>query len=87
MPTSDWHPNGLAAFFKSDYTFGDAQKLAELWGIPVGEAKQVLGHKIIRNIEGLLPKVIGAPNASSKWDLDSLTSFLRVITLMMMLLS
>ena len=77
MATSDWHPNGIAAFFKSDYTYDDAKKLAGLWNISVGEAKQALGHKVIHNIQHLLPQKIGAPKANPKWDLDSLTSFFK----------
>ena len=77
MSTADWHPNGLATFFKSYYTFDDAQKLADMWSIPLREAKQAIGHKIIHNIEGLLPTEVGAPKANPDWDIESLTSFFK----------
>ena len=62
MATSDWHPKGLDAYSKSDYTYDDAQKLATLWNIPVMEAKQVLGHKILNNIQDLLPEGLQSPS-------------------------
>lgn len=64
MASSDWHPKGFEAYAKSDYTFEDAQTLADLWSIPVGEAKQVLGHKILNDIQDLLPEGLQRPSAS-----------------------
>ncbi len=55
MSVSDWHPDGLDAFFNSRYDYADAALLAKLWNIPVVEAKQAIGHKIIHGIEDLLP--------------------------------
>ena len=64
MANSDWHPKGYEAYAKSDYTYEDAAKLAELWSIPVVEAKQVLGHKIINGIQDLLPEDLQSPSGS-----------------------
>ena len=55
MSISDWHPKGFDAYANSDYDYDDAALLAHLWNIPVDEAKYVIGHKIIHNIEDLLP--------------------------------
>ena len=77
MAESDWHPNGIAAFFKSDYTFDDAKKLSELWNIPLRESKQVLGHKVINNIEHLLPQEVNPPKIDPEWNINSLTAFFK----------
>lgn len=61
MASSDWHPKGYDAYVKSDYTYDDANTLATLWNIPVAEAKQVLGHKIINGIQDLLPEGLRSP--------------------------
>lgn len=58
MSTSDWDAAGLDVFFKSNYRFEDAELLAQLWNIPIAEAKQAIGHKIIHGIEDLLPDKI-----------------------------
>ena len=63
MASSDWHPKGFEAYAKSDYTYEDAAKLAELWNIPIVEAKQVLGHKIINGIQDLLPEGLQSPSS------------------------
>jgi hypothetical protein len=77
MAESDWHPNGIAAFFKSDYTFDDAKILSELWSIPLKESKQALGHKVINNIEHLLPQEVNPPKIDPEWDINSLTAFFK----------
>lgn len=64
MSSSGWHPNGFEAYAKSDYTYEDAEKLAGLWDIPVSEAKQVLGHKILNGIQELLPDGLQHPSSS-----------------------
>lgn len=55
MSISDWHPKGFDAYANSDYDYDDAALLAQLWNIPVEEAKYAIGHKILHNIEDLLP--------------------------------
>lgn len=67
MAKADWHPGGLDTFFKSDYTYDDANLLAGLWNIPVDEAKQVLGHKILNGIENLLPDKIQRHDEGHYW--------------------
>lgn len=64
MASSDWHPKGFEAYAKSDYTYDDAAMLASLWNIPIVEAKQVLGHKIINNIQDLLPEGLQTPSGA-----------------------
>ena len=70
MATSDWDPKGIDVFFKSDYTFDDAQALANMWDIGVVEAKQALGHKIIHDIQHLLPKGLRQPTPSEGSDIS-----------------
>lgn len=64
MASSDWHPKGLDAYARSDYTYDDAETLANLWSIPVIEAKQVLGHKILNDIQDLLPEGLQNPGSN-----------------------
>lgn len=79
MSISDWHPKGFEAYVKSDYSYEDAGLLAQLWNIPVTEAKQAIGHKIIHNIEHLLPaKVAPDPKVNehgTDWDSKALDAF------------
>jgi hypothetical protein len=79
MSTSDWHPQGLEAYANSRYSYEDAELLAQLWSIPVSEAKQAIGHKIIHNIEHLLPaKVAPDPKVDAHptdWDSKALDAF------------
>lgn len=79
MSTSDWHPKGWQAYANSNYTYEDAELLAQLWNIPVDEAKQAIGHKIIHGIEDLLPaKVAPDPKVNdhpTDWDSKALDAF------------
>ena len=81
MSTSDWHPKGFDAYVNSNYSFEDAALLAQLWNIPIGEAKQAIGHKIINGIEDLLPAKV-APDVKIDehkvdWDAKALTAFFK----------
>ena len=79
MSASDWDAAGLDVFFKSNYRFEDAELLAQLWNIPIGEAKQAIGHKIIHGIEDLLPKGVEPdPKVNEPkfdWDAKALDAF------------
>lgn len=79
MSTSDWHPKGFQAYVKSSYRYEDAELLAQLWEIPLGEAKQVIGHKIIHGIEGLLPAGVEPDSKTTdpkaSWDDKALDAF------------
>ena len=55
-----WDSNGFNIYANSDYHYEDAALLAKLWNIPVTEAKQAIGHKIINEIENLLPAEVQA---------------------------
>lgn len=55
MAISDWKVDGFDVYANSNYDFNDAETLANLWGIPVIEAKHVIGYKIVHKIEHLLP--------------------------------
>lgn len=56
MAISDWKINGLDVYANSSYDYNDASLLAELWDIPVDEAKHAIAYKIANNIEDLLPE-------------------------------
>lgn len=79
MSTSDWDAAGLDAFFESNYRFEDAELLAQLWNIPIDEAKQAIGHKIIHGIEDLLPKGVEPDTKAHEpkvdWDAKALDAF------------
>lgn len=79
MSESDWHPKGFQAYVDSNYDYNDAELLAQLWNIPVGEAKQVIGHKILHNIEDLLPSKVAPDNKVDEpkvdWDSKALDAF------------
>lgn len=79
MSLSDWHPKGWQAYADSNYTYEDAELLAQLWNIPVDEAKKAIGHKIIHGIEDLLPaKVAPDPKINdhpTDWDSKALDAF------------
>lgn len=80
MSTSDWDPKGFDAYVNSNYSYEDAELLAQLWNIPIAEAKQAIGHKIINNIEHLLPaKVAPDPKVdehpTTDWDSKALDAF------------
>lgn len=62
---SDWHDGGkvtandqLDAFFKSNYTYEDAELLSQLWNTDILEAKKTIGNKIIYGWEKYLPEKI-----------------------------
>lgn len=79
MSTSDWHPKGFDAYVKSNYSYEDAELLARLWNIPIAEAKQAIGHKIINGIEDLLPEGVEPdPKVDEHkvdWDSKALDAF------------
>ena len=86
---STWHSNGFKTYVNSDYSYEDAELLAQLWDIPVVEAKQAIGHKILHKIEDLLPEKVkqqydnhfkdpyDSPNHSNPLDDNAFQSYLN----------
>ena len=82
----DWHDGGkvtaddqLDAFFKSNYTYDDAELLSQLWNIDIVEAKKTIGNKIIYGWEKYLPEKIqggsGDKSGEGGYDLEALGMF------------
>lgn len=69
----------LDAFFNSNYTYDDAELLAQLWNIDIVEAKKTIGNKIINGWEKYLPEKIqggsGKYDYEGKYDLEALGMF------------
>ena len=63
-PKVDWDAKALDAFFKSGYTYNDAERLAQLWGQPDAYAgKKLIGAKILNGQEKLIASLLkSAPN-------------------------
>ena len=83
---SDWHDGGkvtandqLDAFFKSNYTYEDAELLSQLWNTDILEAKKTIGNKIIYGWEKYLPEKIqsgsGDKFEEDGYDLEALGMF------------
>jgi len=60
---SNWDPNSFNTYTESQYNYDDAALLAQLWDIPVLEAKETIGDKITGQIERLLPEEVQALHA------------------------
>lgn len=69
-PPNDWDNKALDAFFKSGYTYEDAERLAQLWGQPDAYAgKKLIGGKILSGNTKLLEQLLKGPevNENEKW--------------------
>ena len=69
--SSNWDSNGFNVYANSAYHYEDAALLATLWNIPTMEAKQAIGHKIINQIENLLPEEVQALHKKHSDENDS----------------
>lgn len=60
----------LDAYANSSYGFCDAKKLSVVWNIGIGEAKAVIGAKILGNIQHLADEDIASTNGTVSCDWD-----------------
>lgn len=58
----------LSTFFKSNYSYYDAELLAQLWSISLVESKKTIGYKILNKIEDLLPTEVTSHKAGKAID-------------------